>query len=224
MEMEGFLTEWESDYKKKAAAIPLFTDAAKGLNKEQRARLARLLYHQRGHFDHFLFIVGQWAPSPEYRAIVLRNISDELGGLDPTHLSHEELFLRFARELEPKILEEAIMEKSYLPFLVEFNAGHFRKLLESDWDGKWSIFSAYELLDNTDYENLYALGKRLGLAEDKLEFQKVHMQGTHFSETFDLLNGIWEKNPEAVKKGFDFIGKHQLDMWQKVSDEVFAEA
>lgn len=220
--LQDFLTAWDKDYKKEVAQIPLFTEANKSLTDGQKILFAHLFYHARGHFDRFLWIMASMAPSADYRTVVIRNITDELGGMDPTHVSHEQLFLKFAAAIDPNFFDEVRTEKTYLPFLREFNEGHIKALLNSNWHEMWSIFAAYELLDNADYNNLYDLAVRMGMTGDALTFFEVHKDGDHFGETFELLEEAWDKGPEQVRKGFDFIGKHQLDMWTKLSDRVFA--
>ena len=220
--MESFLAEWEQHYKSETTKIPLFTDAAINLTDEQRRLFVRLFYHARGHFHHFLWIMASMAPSPNFREVVLRNITDELGGTDPSHLSHEQLFFGFAEALGVDVSEEMKTKKNYMPFLGEFNEGHTQALLNSNWDAKWAIFAAYELLDNTDYENLYALATRLGVTGDALTFFDVHRNGDHFTDTFRLLQMIWNKDEQTVRRGFDFIGKHQLAMWQEMSRQLLS--
>lgn len=221
-EFQEFINEWEEGYRRRAAAIPLFSEQAAGLGTEQKRLFVRLFYHARGHFYLFLWIMASLAPSADYRSVVIRNINDELGGLDETHVSHEQLFFRFAKTIDTLVEEEAKTEENYLPFLREFDEGHIRSLMNADWDGKWSIFSAYELLDNTDYNNLYVLAENLGARGDALTFFDVHRHGDHFGETFQLLQKTWDKDPDVVKKSFDFIGEHQLRMWRYMSGLVFA--
>jgi Iron-containing redox enzyme len=221
--MEPYLKEWEESYKKRAGKIALFTDASKNLDEGQKIKFIRLFYHARGHFYRFLWIMASYAPSMKYRSIILQNITDELGGIDASHLSHEQLFFIFAEAFDKDIHQEVLHETMYLPFLKDFDQGHVEKLLNSDFDEKWAIFSAYELLDNTDYNNLYQLALNIGTQEEGLVFFDVHRTGNHFGETFVLLQEIWDKNPQIVKDSLDFIGNHQLAMWQGISDEVFGK-
>ena len=221
--MESYLKEWEEDYKKRVREITLFTDESKNLSQDQKVKLIRLFYHARGHFSRFLWIMASYAPSMKYRAIVLRNITDELGGIDPSHLSHEQLFFEFAEFFDKDIHEEVSNETSYFPFLRAFDQGHIQKLLEASFNEKWAIFAAYELLDNTDYNNLYRLAKNIGTPEEGLTFFDVHRTGDHFRDTFVLLQEIWNKNQQTVKDSFDFIGNHQLAMWRGINDEVYGK-
>jgi hypothetical protein len=109
------------------------------------------------------------------------------GTLSKTHQPHEQLFFRFAERIDPEIRNEVLSCAHYLPFLRHFDDGHQQALLRTDWDGKWAIFSAYEFLDNTDYENLHQLAQRLGIEGEALTFFEVHRGGDHFGHTFDLL-------------------------------------
>jgi len=220
--MDDFLEGWEQDYKKKASEIRLFTDAANDLTFGQKKHFAHLFYHARGHFNDFIWLVASSAPTVEYRKIVLDNIADEMGGLDASHVSHEQLFLNFAMALDSKFTEELKSEESYANFLKKFNHGHVLRLLEGDWDQKWSLFSAYELLDNADYDNLYRLVEKMGVPDAARVFFAVHRDGTHFEDTAKLLTDVWERNSESVKNNFEFIATHQLEMWSDLSKAIFA--
>ena len=224
--LQEFLDELSAEYKTSARSIRLFNPADPiQWNNQRKKFFVRMFYHSRGHFDRFLWLMASLAPpgSPAYRPIVLKNITDELGGLNPGDLSHEQLFYQFAEKLDPEIRDEPKDEGFYLPFLRQFNDGHIKALLNADWDTKWAIFSAYELLDNTDYNNLFWLAETLGLSEEALVFFDVHRNGDHFSETFQLLEAIWTNDSHKVRTAFDFIGKHQLAMWRKMS-ELLMEA
>lgn len=220
--MEAFLKKWEEEYKKKASEIILFTDAAKTLTTEQKKCFVHLFYHARGHFKDFIWLVASSAPSADYRKVLLDNIADEMGGLDPSHVSHEQLFLNFALTLDLDFADELKTEENYMPFLKKFNGGHIQKLLNSNWNEMWALFSAYELLDNADYTNLYVLAKNIGVSGEDLTFFGVHRDGDHFGDTFKLLEEVWSNNTETVKTNFEFIANHQLEMWEKMSLEVFA--
>lgn len=219
--LQDFLNEWDLQYASTARTIPLFDQSSPIVWTARRKKLfARLFYHSRGHFDRFLWIMASLAPSADYRSVVIRNITDELGGMRPADLSHEQLFFRFAEELDPDIRDEPRVEGHNLPFLRAFNEGHIKALLNADWDGKWAIFSAYELLDNTDYNNLSWLAESMGLSGEALVFFDVHRNGDHFGETFQLLEGVWAKDPQKVRTAFDFIGTHQIKMWREMSDTL----
>lgn len=221
--LQDFLSGWDTQYATSARSIPLFNPADPILWNEQHKRLfARLFYHSRGHFDRFLWVMASLAPSAEYRSVVMRNITDELGGLRPEDLSHEQLFYQFAEKLDPEIRDEPRDAAFYLPFLRQFNDGHIKALLNADWDTKWAIFSAYEMLDNTDYNNLFWLAETLGLSGDALVFFNVHRNGDHFGETFQLLEAVWARDPQMVRTSFDFIGTHQLVMWREMNDTLTA--
>lgn len=222
--LKAFLASWETAYHAETQKIPLFTGAMRGIEADQAKLFCRLFYHARGHFDRFLWTVASWAPPGAHQAVLMRNIGDELGTLSEHHQPHEQLFFCFAEHIDPHIREEPLTCAHYLPFLRAFDDGHLQALLRADWDGKWSIFSAYEFLDNTDYENLYRLAQRLGLAGEALTFFEVHRSGDHFGDTYDLLQTSWERQPHVVREGFDFIAAHQLDMWRGISAQVFPAA
>ncbi len=219
--LKDFYGEWEANYAQAARHIPLFDRQPREWTGLQKILFANLFYHSRGHFYRFLWVMASQAPSFEFRSVVIRNITDELGGLKPDDFSHEQLFFHFAKKLNPMIYYEAMRERWYLPFLRDFNESHFLHLMNAGWDAKWSMFAAYELLDNVDYENLEELAREFGLSGNDLLFFEVHRNSDHFGETFQLLEGIWDKKPIVVCKAFDYIASTQLTMWRRLSDRVF---
>lgn len=227
--LRDFLKSWDPNYNRATQAIALF-DRTKLLKwtPEQKKFFARTLYHSRGHFYKFLWYLGSKAPSKECKEIVLDNIRDEFGiGTDGVNRSsHEELYWRFAKavglDTNAIIHEEILGEATNLPFIREFNQGHLDYILTRLWDDVWAAFSAYERLDNLDYENLYHLAVRLGISGKALVFYEVHREVEHYEAATPLLEEIWKRNPDAVRRGFHFIGDHQLKMWKQMSDAVSA--
>jgi pyrroloquinoline quinone (PQQ) biosynthesis protein C len=221
LRLEIFIEEWQDWYSSEAKTVPLFNqEKTLELTQKQKDVFVRLFYHARGHFSRFLWTLGNSAPSSSYKKVVINNIKEELGAGVFNLPAHEELYANFAGALGVNILEEALSEQTYLDFLQEFNRQHVTWLLSHDWDHKWAAFSAYELLDNVDYENLFIVAKGFGLPADALTFFEVHRGGDHFEKTKWRLQEIWQRNPEAVRAGFEFIGNHQIAMWKKLSADV----
>jgi len=48
-----------------------------------------------------------------------------------------------------------------------------------------------------------------------MTFFRVHQNAGHYDTTSKLLEEIWEKDPQSVKVGFEFIAEHQLKMWRE---------
>ena len=214
-----FLQEWEKGYVETNKATPLFDSARiSAFTPSQKQLFALAFYHARGHFYKFLWFMGSLAPSEEFKKIILDNITEEFGG---NKCSHEQLYMEFAKAVGVDVVEEVLTGRTNLPFIEEFNRGHINWLLTHDWDHKWSAFSAYERLDNVDYENLYHLAANLGLSGRPLLFFEVHRVVEHYDQASSLLEQIWQRNPEAVRAGFDFIGMHQAKLWRELSDAVF---
>ena len=219
--LKDFLLKWGSEYEFLSHAVTIFNPTASVTwSRQQKKLFVRLFYHARGHFDRFLWIMASMAPSTTYRSVILQNITDELGGLREGDLSHEQLLFRFAKVLDPQIEKEVRTEENYLPFLKAFNKGHVDALLKADWDYKWAMFSAYEHLDNVDYENLLRLVEGMGVTGNNLEFFNVHRKGNHFEKTFLLLEEVWNRDSRTVRQAFDFIGRHQLSMWRSMSRAI----
>jgi len=178
-----------------------------------------LFYHARGHFYKFLWLLGNVAPDKDAKAQVLENIDEEFGG---DGLSHEHLYYEFAQALGIDVSDEFFHEPNHLPTLQQYNLGHLTWLDAQDWHGKWAGFSAYERLDNMDYHHLEQLVKSLGVTGRGLAFFKIHHKADHFDRTYDTLMTVWQQQPEKVKTAFDFIGEHQLGMWQWLSETLNA--
>jgi hypothetical protein len=87
-----------------------------------------------------------------------------------------------------------------------------------DFELAWSAFGAYEKLDNVDYDNLYNFAISLGSSKKGLVFFDIHRHVEHYENIDPLLQTIWDKNPELVRKGFEFIGNHQLAMWSRLGE------
>ena len=227
--LQNFLQSWDPNYDRTAQATALF-DQTKPLEwtPGQKKFFARTLYHSRGHFYKFLWYLGSKSPSKACKEVILDNIRDEFGiGADGvSRSSHEQLYWHFAEavglDTDAIIREEILGEATNLPFIREFNQGHLEYILTRPWDDVWAAFSAYERLDNLDYENLYRLAVRLGVSGKALVFHEVHREVEHYEAATPLLQDIWERNPDAVRTGFEFIADHQLKMWRQMSDAVSA--
>jgi hypothetical protein len=216
--MEEFVTPWLHKYRQSAAAIDLFNpEKVATLSPEQRAFLAKAFYHVRGHFHDFLWFIGNRS-TVAVKRLILENLEEEFGG----DRSHEEFYYDFAASLGVDLDDEVVEQTNHLPFIREYNYQHMHWLKTHDADARFAAFAAYERLDNPDYENLYQLGVALELKGRSLVFFDVHRHVEHYEATTLLLNEIWQRNPEPVMAAFNFIGNHQLHIWQKLSDAVFS--
>jgi len=220
--LETYLQTWDTAYDNKSCRIPLF-DLSKPpqLSLAQKQLFVKSFYHARGHFYRFLWYVGSFANTADEKKVVVDNIVEEFGG---ARRSHEQLYFDFAQSLDVDLVSEIQSEAAYLPFLKVFNQGHIDWLLTKDWNHKWAAFSAYERLDNIDYENLYKLVSSLGLDEKALRFFDAHRWVKHYEGASNSLLKIWELHPQSVKSSFEFIGAHQLQMWRNLSNLVLTGA
>jgi len=216
--LKQYISNWEKNYQNRLRRIPIFNPkTAKELNAKRRQHFSELFWHVRGHFADFLWVHGSRAPDRKSKLIVLDNIADEFGAREETHISHEVLYNRFAKALGANTAEYPVTNRHYYDFLRDYNKEHLKFLLNENWDKCSAAFSAYERLDNFDYGAVEELGKSWELDPYALQFFEVHRKGDHFGEVSKPLNKIWRKNPQDVKKGFKFIGDHQIKMWKELS-------
>lgn len=222
--LSEFVAGWRKEYANTASALPLFNTAwVARLTLAQREFLARALYHVRGHFYPFLWFSASLAPSLKYRRIVLANFKDEFGITAPP--SHEQLYARFAEEMGvPNIFDEVVSERTYFSFIREFVKDQLDLIVTKadDWDFVWSAYVAIEALDNVDYQHLWQMATGLCISDTGLEFFRVHVAVRHYEVAHPLLRPIWRQNPEKVEGAFAGIARLQLDVWQELSQRVFA--
>ncbi|MBI4784553.1 MAG: iron-containing redox enzyme family protein [Oscillatoriophycideae cyanobacterium NC_groundwater_1537_Pr4_S-0.65um_50_18] len=220
--LDLFVSEWLSQYRENAATIALFNPTiSSGFSAEQKSFFCRAFYHIRGHFQDFLWFVANHTQD-EVKQLILENINEEFGGMGR---SHEQFYYEFAEALQVHdLVDEVVYQTTHLPFIRLYNQEHLQWLAERRHtpDALFAAFAAYEKLDNPDYENLYQLGLKFQLSQRGLIFFDVHRTVQHFEASVDLLQPIWDANPEVVQSAFEFIGQHQLDMWRQLSQHVIA--
>ncbi|MBI2584117.1 MAG: iron-containing redox enzyme family protein [Candidatus Aenigmarchaeota archaeon] len=213
-----FLQEWDVRMKDAYKQIPLFNlEMTKNWSDAQKTFFAKAFYHARGHFHDFLWFMGNHAPDATAKRIVIDNISEEFG----IAKSHEQLYWEFATSLGVDLKDEFLKEKTYLPFVREFNKGHIEWLTNHDWERCLSAFAAYERLDNLDYTELMKLAENMGISGRALAFFQVHVYVEHFEAANKDVQRVWDKDQQKVIEAFDFIAEHQIKMWKGLSDIVF---
>ena len=209
--IDSFLSEWDDEYAAQVQKLRLFDPKwTSNWTPDQRAEFANVFQHVRGHFHEFLWHLGSFAPTFDYKQVVLNNLAEEFGG---RRSSHEQLYRRFALAMGGKPEQAASEGLGDLPFVSNFNAKHLQWLRNHEWDHQWAAFSAYERLDNIDYINLFKLAQSLGAESDELTFFEVHRGANHFEAAGPLLLELWNRNSQAVRAGFDFIGSLQRQVW-----------
>ncbi|MGB4191802.1 MAG: iron-containing redox enzyme family protein [Rickettsiales bacterium] len=219
MKLDDFLKDWDKEYNKQVLAIPLFnSELTSQWNSKQKTMFAHVFYHARGHFHDFLWYVGSHADDKETKDIVLKNISEEFNG---SAKSHEQLYIDFASSIGADTRNSLIDDSYYMPFAKEFNYNHMKWLHEHSNDHRFSALSAYEKLDNIDYNNLLNLVKSINVERKGQIFFKIHSIVEHFAPTYSKLNTIWETSEDTVKDSFNFIGDNQLKMWNNLSETIF---
>lgn len=218
MELQDFIKDWTRQYLGEMDKIQLFdSNWTHTWSVEQKAFFVKAFYHVRGHCNDFFWFVANHTNDIRVKNVILENTEEEYG---KTLRSHEQLYLKFANELGFDLKDELINETTNLPFIKDFNKGHIEWLVNHDSDYQFAAFSAYEKLDNPDYNYLYNLALTIFEDKTKLTFFDVHRYVEHFEATSEVINEIWAKDNEIVKDAFRFIGNHQLKMWRDLGESV----
>ncbi|KTD41646.1 iron-containing redox enzyme family protein [Legionella parisiensis] len=221
--LQHFLQKNDLNYRQSLTSIPLFDpQKTSAWTYEQRKTFASIFYHLRGHFINFVWFIANFTSNELTKKIILENIHEELG--IGSRFSHEMLFERFAKECDVDIHDEIINETHYVPFAKNFNKTHLQWLSEHDEEERVAAFAAYERLDNLDYTYLLQMGDSIRLSKHAKTFFKVHAYVTHFNSTLELIQPIWEKNPDKIVRAFHFIYTHQQQMWRNLSHHLYALA
>lgn len=219
--LSQFLHQVDLEYRHTVASIPIF-DPHKtcAWTKEHKKNFASVFYHLRGHFINFMWYIANFTSNELTKKIVLDNIHEELG--TGSCFSHEMLYERFAKECGVDIHDEIVNDTHYLPFAKNFNKSHLNWLAAHDEDERICAFAAYERLDNIDYPYLVKMVDSIDLTEHAKTFFRVHTHVTHFDSTINLILPIWEKTPDKIIKGVNFIYTHQQQMWNTLSNHIFS--
>jgi len=217
--LDSFLLEMDRKQAGRYSMIPIFDpDEVQRWSQPEKEYFAKVFYHTRGHFDRLLWMRLSHAPTAEDKKSILGYMAEEVGleslDSDGNFRSHEELFEAFAESLGVELNAELTEERFYLPFARNFNQGLIDWFRRHDWEMQTIGFSAYERLDNVDYEFLYKIARTLGAEGDSLAYFEVHRGADHFEKTSKGLPDAWEKNPSGVKSAYDYVYSHQREMWQ----------
>jgi Iron-containing redox enzyme len=216
-QLSEFVLDWTNDYESQATEIMMFQKETK-LTEAQVQEFARVFFHLRGHFYKFLWTIGNLEGSRnEHKKVILGNIAEEFGG---TGRSHDQMYQDFTASVGVDTSRELVREKYYLDFARAYNQEHIRKLCDDSFDQAWAIFAAYESLDNIDYNNLLEMLQRTELPLD-LKFFRVHQQAWHYNNCEPELIKIWNKNPQSVQDGYQFVLQSQLKMLRDLNDHLF---
>lgn len=208
-----FLRNWDADYLQKINEISLFNPKlTRCWSLEQKQYFVKIFYHSRGHFRDFLWYMGNFAPNKQIKTIILENIAEEF---NEEGLSHEQLYLDYARTLGVDLTQDIVDEVHYLPEMKQFNRSHLAWMTSKNWKSQFSAFAAYERLDATDYTALSQLH------DEEHMFFRVHRLAKHFDKTYGTLQTVWEENPFIVEEAFVFIADTQITMWRDLSNAVF---
>jgi hypothetical protein len=210
--LDDFLSSWDAAYKTQIKDIDLFHPSiASQYTAEQMQYFVKIFYHSRGHFKDFLWHLGNHAPNDRLKQIILKNIEEEFNN---DCLSHEQMYLNFAKKMKVDLTDVILKEDCYLPEIRAFNNGHVQWMYKQPWPVQFAAFSAYERLDTTDYEALTAL-----FPEDHVFF-RIHREAKHFDKTYQELVAIWDEDPGHVHIAFDYIAKTQTKMWKDMANAM----
>jgi pyrroloquinoline quinone (PQQ) biosynthesis protein C len=221
-----FIHQWKQNYQTKIDQIPLFK-LQRVLSDIEIEKFVRYFYHIRGHFNQLLFVFADTLPKEingqSVRGSISENMEGELGlkaGLD----THNNYYYNFATSLgfgDLRITEE-VEEKSYLDWIKKYNTEHRRFCYANTYATSFGAMYAYEILDNIDYTILFNLVTQ-NISECDKKFFEVHKYVGHDTMVEKDLDTILSADPEnwlEVQKGFDFIGHHQLQMWNNLNNEI----
>ena len=214
--LQEYVKNWKKEYNSRAEKLKIFTPGSIVWDVENKTKFVKIFYHARGNFYELLWFLGSLAPNYEIKKTILTSIGEEFGGKNQ---SHEEYYFDFAIELGVDIKKEIIEKKYYIHTVKEFNHNFLKQIITQNYSVAWSIYSAYELLDNLDYSNLLELVQSFGVSARALRFFTIHAKVAHFETTEELLQKIWDRDRGLVTKGFDFIMENQLTMWDELGKE-----
>ncbi len=191
-DLEDFIGDWDAQNRAAHRKIALFdTRLTQKWTMSQQELFAKLFYHARGGFHHFMWIMGNKAPNYESKETIVDNFREEFGKHGP---SHEQLYLDFANSLSVEVGSA----DTYWPFLQAYDKGHWDFLKTKDWDTCINAFAAYERLDNIDYQDLEKLVISFGITGKALRFFEVHKNANHFEMVGKDLRKNWELSPYKV--------------------------
>ncbi len=219
-DLQEFLVNWDENYQKKISNIDMFNySLTKYWRKEQCQFFIKVLYHIRGHFDSFLWYMGNFAPDYKTKQMVLKNVHDEFG---MNGLSHEQLYFQFAQSFDVDLTYELLEETAYVSFVKEYIRNQLLWLRKNDWDHRLAAFASIERLDNVDYLNLRNIAESIGATGKALTFFNVHIKADHFDGILvAAFQKLWQEKPSIAQEVFSFISDFQTSMWKNLSDAIF---
>jgi hypothetical protein len=212
--MKLFLNQQIQYYKQSVGSIDLFqAEKQKTLTEEQKKEFVEVFYHIRGYLYQFLWYLGCQTKNTIKREMILKNFMEEF--------DHDQLYVRFAKSFDLDYVNEIIYESKNLDFVKNFNKGHVKFIFENDNISTWTLFSVYESLDNTDYNNLGILARTIAPENTDFGFFDVHTNAKHFEFLEESFLELWYKDQYKVMQSTQFVLLHQLQMWQNLSDHIF---
>ena len=102
-------------------------------------------------------------------------------------------------------------------YLSDYNQALVKLLTNDDELTREVAFSAYEFLDNVDYNCLYSVAVALGASKKGLIFFDVHRHSNHFEKTEKTLKKFWKQNEKKCIDTFNEIFQIQTIMWSNLS-------
>jgi len=190
-------------------------------DKHKRKYFVQVFYHTRGHFDRLLWMRLVHASNEGDKRKILEYMAEEAGLTENGNQdSHEVLFGRFAKSVGVDLTAEVTERIGYEPFARQFNRGLIDWFTTNDPESNEAAFAAYEKLDNVDYGFLYRLAESFDLPQQAMEYFEVHRDADHFEKTSGGLPEIWQRDQEIVTEAFNYVYKHQEEMWVSLNDAM----
>ncbi len=229
--LSSYVAKWVGGYRQKQQAIPLFNPTlTRGFSLEQKRLFFERLNELRRHFNALLGDLMAFAPSQAYKQALLSNLMEETGvSKDGTNMvSHDELYNISARAVGVEMIQSIHRGRTKTPYGKEFNEKFSAWIIEQlavygaekGWNRIWAAVEAYEKLDNVDYPAFLELAKSFGLTGEALVFFDIHVSVEHYEHGEKLLEDVWERDPDSVRAGFQFIEDIQLTALRALSDDI----
>jgi Iron-containing redox enzyme len=184
---------------------------------------AAAFYFVRVNFVKHNFILGaRLGSSEKLWAPLVKNLAEELGGIDTPHPSHNELYRRFLADCH--LRERELIP---LPFSEDFDRS-WTEFVQHEEPGQALLaLGVYELLDGPDYTFMRDELRYGGMvSEVGLEFFEAHAEVRHFDMFEDVFEPKFSDTGSKImlQRSVDFVLSTQMRMWQGLSGYLEAVA
>ena len=218
--LSKFIDEWAGNYHELFNQIGVLNLNLE-LNNQQLSDFVEIFGEVRSCMSFITWKLGSWAPDEKYKKIILGSVESEFGGTNP---SHDQLFWQFRESVDQ--IPNATTAFNFLDYGQGVNIAekvndkyNLFFLSKKSWISKWAAFVALERLDSIEYSIFYKFAKKVfsNKKNADLTFFEVHANADHFELLMPSLQEMWDTSPDEVRRGFEFIQKTQLGLWNSVN-------